>query len=186
MIRRHLPSFFFGLLSGLTAAGFILLFISRPKRYPIQLLPPPTPSPLRIHVAGAVRQPGVYLLPRESIWQDALHAAGGGTADADLTRVNLAATLVDGQHIFFPYESPEGSEDPVIQPRIQNDATLIDINHATLLELEQLPGIGPSLALKIVEYREENGFFLSLEELLNVSGIGPAKLALIKDQIMIP
>jgi len=87
---------------GLASTGLILLLIHQPKQYPIELLPPPTPGPLSIHVAGAAERPGVYLLPRGSIVQEALDAAGGPTSSADLDRINLAADLEDGQRVYVP------------------------------------------------------------------------------------
>lgn len=184
MIRQHWASFLIGLLSGLLAAGLVLLFISRPRRYPIRLSPPPTPSPLRVHVAGAVLHPGVYQLPVDGIWETALIAAGGELPEADLARINLAAPLNDGLHLFVPYRIQSEAPVPASgQPDLDLD-TLVDVNRATLLDLEQLPGIGPTLAKSIIEYREEHGFFLSPEDLLQVSGIGPAKLEGIKDLII--
>jgi hypothetical protein len=104
MIRQHISTFLIGLLSGLHTAGIVLLFLSRPRRYPIRLLPPPTPNPIRVHVTGAVKDPDVYLLPVESIFARAIEAAGGGLPEADLSRVNLAAPVEDGQHIFIPFQ----------------------------------------------------------------------------------
>jgi competence protein ComEA len=184
MIRQHWRSFLLGLLSGLMAAGFVLLFISRPRRYPIQLLPPPTASPLRIHVAGAVRHPGVYAVPINGIWESAIIAAGGELPEADLERINLAAPLEDGQHLFVPYRMSTDPGSPTGAPPDLNVASLVDVNHATLFDLEQLPGIGPSLAKNIVDFRETHGFFLIPEDLLQVSGIGPSKLAQIRDLII--
>lgn len=183
MIRQHWPTFLTGLLSGLLAAVLVLLLISRPRRYPIHLLPPPTASPIRVHVAGAVQHPGVYFLAADSIWQTALDSAGGDLPEADLERVNLAAPLEEGQYIYIPYRVTSQVPNGEYAPLPLNDAQLIDVNHATLIELEQLPGIGPSLASNIVQFREENGFFLAPEDLLGVTGIGPAKLEQIRELI---
>jgi competence protein ComEA len=183
MKRQYFATFLVGLLSGLLAAGLVLLFISRPKRYPIRLLPPPTSSPLRVHITGAVLNPGVYSLPADSIWESALHAAGGVLAEANLDRINLAAPLEEGQHIFIPYLSTVNTSDTPVSPTNLNSAAILDINHATAAELEQLPGIGSSLAKSIIIYREEHGLFLEPEDLLNVSGIGPSKLAQIRELI---
>jgi len=183
MIRQHGSSFLIGLFSGLFAAGLVLLFISRPRRYPIRLLPPPTPAPLRVHVTGAVQRPAVYLLSVESILEDALEAAGGSLPDADLNRINLASPIEDGQQIFIPYQTIEDSSNALPLSAMNASDERIDINQATDAELEQLPGIGPSLAQKIVEYRLAHGLFLEVDDLLNVSGIGPAKLDQIRDLI---
>lgn len=94
---------------GLASTGLILLLIRQPRQYPIQLLPPPTSGPLSVHVAGAAERPGVYLLPRGSIVQDALDAAGGPTSSADLDRANLAADLEDGQRVYIPQIPASGS-----------------------------------------------------------------------------
>jgi competence protein ComEA len=182
-MRQHAYSLLIGVFSGLLAAGLVLLFIAKPKRYPIQLLPPPTPSPIRIHITGAVARPGVYNIAQDAIWKTALDVAGGSLDNADLERINLAAPLADGQHIFVPYQSADPSSIPTSPLPVLNDLNLLDINHATLAELEQLPGIGPSLAKSIITYREEHGFFLKPEDLLLVSGIGPAKLEKIIDLI---
>jgi len=166
-----------GLLSGLAAAGLLLLVLSPRKRIPIELQPAPTAGPLRIHVAGAVKQPGVYDLSRPAIALDALDAAGGAQGQADLDRVNLAAELEDGQRLYIPF-LPETANSPSVgmPPAAVDPGELININTATLAELVTLPGIGPSLAQKIVEYREENGLYNSADDLLKVSGIGTAKL----------
>ena len=183
MIRQHWYSFLTGLFSGLLAAGLVLLFLARPQRHPIRLLPPPTPAPVRVHVAGAVQNPDVYLLPIESILETALEAAGGSLPDADLHRINLAAPIEDGQQIYIPYQAGEDTSNPASAPAPIDFDDLVDINLATEAELEKLPGIGPSLAQKIVEFRLEHGLYLEVDDLLNVSGIGPAKLDQIRDLI---
>ncbi|MEJ2012069.1 MAG: ComEA family DNA-binding protein [Anaerolineales bacterium] len=175
-----------GLLTGLAAAGLLLLLLSPRKRIPIELHPAPTPGPLQIHIAGAVKQPGVYHLPRPAIGLDALEAAGGALAEADLDRVNLAAELESGQRLYIPFSSADDIPRPQATPGLAVDsASQLNINTATVIELEGLPGIGPSLAGKIVEYRETHGFFNSEDELLDVSGIGPAKLDQLRDLIRI-
>lgn len=175
-----------GLLTGLAAAGLLLLLLSPRKRIPIELRPVPTPGPLPIHIAGAVKQPGVYHLPRPAIGLDALEAAGGALAEADLDRVNLAAELESGQRLFIPFSSAEGTPLPHATPELAvNPRNQMNINTATVVELEGLPGIGPSLAEKIIEYREIHGLFNSVDELLDVSGIGPAKLDQLRDLIRI-
>ena len=175
-----------GLLTGLAAAGLLLLLLTPRRQLPIELHPAPTPGPLQVHVAGAVINPGVYSLPRHAIGFDALQAAGGPQESADLDRVNLASGLEDGQRLYIPFlseaNSSISSSTPAVldQPQIQ-----LDINSAGLTDLETLPGIGPSLAQKIVEYREEHGLFNTVDELLAVSGIGPAKLDQLRDLIRV-
>ena len=169
---------------GLASTGLILLLIRQPRQYPIQLLPPPTSGPLSVHVAGATERPGVYLLPRGSIVQDALDAAGGPTYSADLDRVNLAADLEDGQRVHIPQITASGSStgEEVLPSAIDPDQ-MININTAGAAELELLPGIGPSLAKEIMDHRSANGLFNTADDLLAVSGIGPAKVEQIRDLI---
>ncbi len=174
-----------GLLVGLIAAGFVVLLSARPRGEPIQLQPPASPAPLRVHVSGAVNQPGVYNLPDGSIAQDAINAAGGPTSQASFANINLAAPLRDGQLIIL------GSiEDSAPQSNSNSKTSLtssfqINVNTATAPELESLPGIGPSLAASIVAFRQENGPFTELEDLLAVSGIGPAKLEQIRSFVIV-
>ncbi len=151
-----------------------LLEIRGPKRA--------RPSPLVVHVAGAVRRPGVYQLPQGSRVADAIRKAGGPRKDADLDSVNLAAFLEDGQKVFVA---------PKIKPttlkfsprRKAARAKVVNVNLASASELEALPGIGPVIARRIVEYRRSHGPFRRPEDLLNVKGIGPKKLARIKPYI---
>ncbi|MGB2896274.1 MAG: ComEA family DNA-binding protein [Anaerolineales bacterium] len=139
---------------------------------------------LSVHVAGAAERPGVYLLPRGCIVQDALDAAGGPTAAADLNRINLAADLEDGQRVYVPQISAAGFSSGVeALPSAVDSEQMININTAGAAELELLPGIGPSLAQEITDHRSANGLFNTLDDLLAVSGIGPAKVEQIRDLI---
>lgn len=139
-------------------------------------------SEIIVHVSGAVAAPGVVRLPGDARVDDALSAAGGATEDADLSAVNLARPLTDGEqiHLPLPGEAPRplppdpagataGSADPAGQASI-------DLNTADAAALEELPGVGPAIAQRIVEHREKNGAFTSVDGLLEVSGIGPATL----------
>ncbi len=179
-------TFLAGLMIGLIFSGALLLVISEPRGQPVELLPLPTPESLRVHVAGAVSEPGVYVLPMEAIVSQAIEAAGGPLEEAILDMVNMAATLEDGQQIYVPIEGDSSSviysPAPILVP---TSAEKININTALTAKLETLPGIGPSLAKKIVEYRETHGPFLKIEDLLNVSGIGSSKLEGIKDLITV-
>ncbi|PJF45030.1 MAG: hypothetical protein CUN55_01025 [Phototrophicales bacterium] len=148
-------------------------------------LPTSTPPPLEIYVVGAVQTPEARLsLPIGSRVEDAIAAAGGVTDDADLTRVNLAELLRDGQMIVVPSKSEITSDEVLAQPTA-NAPLLININTATLDELETLPGVGPSLAQAIIEYRETNGPFTSIDELDNVSGIGERTLENLRPYITV-
>ncbi len=133
------------------------------------------PSMLRVHLAGAVAQPGLYEIPAGFRVGDLVDAAGGPVAGADLAAVNLAERMRDGQQIYVPLVG----EQPVIDAGGAATGTTgpIDVNAATAPQLEGLPGIGPSLAAAIVAYRSENGPFATLDELEEVPGIGPAKLS---------
>lgn len=140
-----------------------------------------------IHIAGEVENEGVIELPPNARIYDAVEAAGGLTAEANLSQINLANMLKDGQKIYIPNEE-EISEEYIEEANGKNEyreVGKIDINEATQAELESLSGIGPSTALKIVNYRKENGNFSNIEDLKNVPGIGEAKFNNIKDSITI-
>ena len=136
---------------------------------------------IAVHVVGAVQQPGVYHLAAGSRGDDAVRLAGGATAQADLKQVNLAAVLVDGQQLLIPRigeRIPNNSVPNTVPNAPRNGMpTLIDINQATVADLDRLPGVGPSTAQAIVDHRTRNGPFASVDDLLAVRGIGPAKLA---------
>jgi competence protein ComEA len=179
---------------GLSLVWLVVLVIAvfwarRPPSGAIEILPPPTaiptqapapsptPGPLHVDVAGAVKTPGVYRLPPGSIVADALAAAGGPASDADLDRLNKAVGLQDGAQVYVPRR---GETDPPPAARsgsvpatpgaVEPGAVggLIDLNSATLEELESLPGIGPVLAQRIVDGRP----YGAIEDLLQVKGIG--------------
>jgi len=133
-----------------------------------------------------VPRPGVYALPQGARTQDAISAAGGFLAEAEKSQINLAALLEDGAKLDIPYL--EGASPILTTPApevVTSTTELIDINTASSVELEELPGIGPTTAQKIVEYREQNGPFLSTEDIINVSGIGPGTYERIKDLITV-
>lgn len=155
------------------------MLISQPRGTPVELLPPATPAPIRIHVAGAVRSPGVYDMQPDSIVRDAIESAGGITDEADMDNLNLAAGLVDGQRVLVPMAGQRAMA-------LESNSELVPINTAGAPQLEQLPGIGPVLAQNIVSYRERYGPFQQLEDLLDVEGIGPAKLEAIRDLVIVP
>ena len=184
---KGVAKFIGGLLAGLLAAGVILLVQSKPRGEPIELLPPPTPPPIRVHLCGAVAQPGVVVLPPGAILADALAAAGGALPGADLQAVNLAAPLQDGDRICLtnPATQTAQPDHPPLLTATPTDRGLIDINSAQAEELEVLPGIGPVLAGNIVEYRQRNGPFGEVEDLLAVPGIGPGKLEAIRPFITV-
>lgn len=148
------------------------------------------PHPLVVHVAGAVRSPGVYELDAAARVDDAVHAAGGPVGDADLDGLNLAAPLVDGQRVYVPVDGEiDPSSVPAGVPTSGPDGAAasgpLDLNSATASELESLPGVGPATAAAIVEDRERNGPFATVDELDRVPGIGPAKLASLRDLVTV-
>jgi competence protein ComEA len=139
--------------------------------------PDVTTTEVIVHVSGAVAEPGLVSLPPKARIADAVAAAGGASADADLAAINLAGTVQDG--------------DQVVVPALGDDAVSaassgIDLNRSTADQLAQLNGIGPVLAERIVAYREEHGPFETIEDLLDVPGIGEAKLAMLRDGVGAP
>ena len=153
-----------------------------------------------IHIAGEVVNSGVFELNEGSRIVDAVNIAGGLTENADVSKINLAYILTDEMKIYIPNKKEEvnndvkekieyiskGSGDNVIERNEENNKeenVLVNINEATQTELETLPGIGPSTALKIIKYREENGKYSNIEDIKNVNGIGDSKFDNIKDLI---
>ena len=160
----------FGLLIGLIATGLILL-LGQPRRgEPVALLPPPTAAPILVHVSGAVQSPGLYQLDLGNRAQDAIQAAGGHLEDADLERINLARVLVDGQQVHLPFLGE--AEAPISFP--------MNINRANAEQLALLPGIGPITAEAIVQHRDTHGPFETIEDIQDVSGIGPSTFETLK------
>lgn len=152
-----------------------------------------TPGTIQVYVNGAVKIPDVYVLPYDSRVKQAIEAAGGFNEEANTAVVNLAEPLVDGTHIYVP-DSEGSSETPsqVIsdpeQPppggrNVGIGGLLVNINTAGAVELEELPGIGPAIAQKIIDYRTANGAFSSVEAVMDVSGIGEVKFKQIRDLI---
>lgn len=144
--------------------------------------PTPTPGPLNVSVDGAVNKPGNYRLPPGSRVDDAVRASGGSTADADLERINFARILNDGGHVHVPRA---GEVLPTPTPYGLSADGRVDINLADAALLETLPGIGSAIAGRIIEYREMNGSFKTIEEIQEVQGIGPATFGEIKDLITV-
>jgi competence protein ComEA len=132
---------------------------------------------LYVHVVGEVASPGMYQLPIGARLVDAVFAAGGLTEDADNASVNLARELSDGEQIVVFSISQEG------QSPGTNSSGLISLNRAGDKELEELPGIGPALAGRIIAWREANGGFKSVQDLLKVSGIGESLLSGVVDLV---
>jgi competence protein ComEA len=173
--------------AGLLGAGLLVVVSSQPRGEPVTLLPLPTPSPILVHVDGAVANPGVYELEAGSRVQDGLEAAGGLLPEAMTAAINFAATLNDGDKVLVPYQpqasesqDQDGSGSDIVQA-----GEYIDLNTASQNDFEKLPGIGPQKALAIVTYRQEHGAFTQIEQIMNVPGIGPTLFEQIKAYIII-
>lgn len=136
---------------------------------------------LYVHVLGAVASPGLYVLDLDSRLVDAVAAAGGTTDDADLAAINLARILSDGEQIIVPTVGAGADAPGAVAPADD----LIDLNTADQAALETLPRIGPALAERIIAWREENGRFQSVDDLLAVPGIGEKLLAGIRDGVRV-
>ncbi|HKU57675.1 MAG TPA: ComEA family DNA-binding protein [Gaiellaceae bacterium] len=183
-------------LFGAAAAAAVLLLLlirhlggggtAAPAVTPVQPVAHPRSAAsklLVVDVAGAVRRPGLYRLRSGSRVDDAVASAGGATAKAQLGAVNLAAPIADGEQIVVPgrgagaaaASSPAAGSSP---------SAPLDLNSATLEQLESLPGIGPVTAQKILDYRQQHGAFHSVAELQGVPGIGPAHMAQLKGLVI--
>lgn len=176
---------------------------------------------VRVHVAGAVRRPGVYTLTGDARVVDAVRAAGGATSVADLDRINLAQAVLDAEQVFVPRrgsvrtattvasrhrprrpsttstpssslsstpsssmaEVPVSPGPAIAGPAGQGTDARVNLNTATVEQLDALPGIGPATARAIVSYRTRKGPFAKVDDLLNIDGIGPKKLAAIKARV---
>ena len=135
---------------------------------------------LVVHVVGAVRRPGLFRLEEGARVADALARAGGPTRRADLSVVNLAAPLADGQQVVVPRRLPAGSAPAA---GAATTGAKVSLAIATVEQLDELPGIGPITAQKIVDWRASHGPFGSVEDLDDVPGIGPARVEQLRDLV---
>jgi competence protein ComEA len=179
---RKILEIIIGIFIGLILAGLLYLTVRAPAGKPVELLPTPTPEPIVVYVTGAVQRPGVYKIPRDSRLVDAIQQAGGFLEGADLTQVNLAEKVEDGAQIVIPgvkdFPTPQliiGGSGILVTPT-PPAGQLVNLNSASVELLDQLPGIGPTVAQKIVDYRKENGPFTRVDDLLKIPGIGPSTL----------
>ncbi|KGM08788.1 ABC transporter substrate-binding protein, partial [Cellulomonas bogoriensis 69B4 = DSM 16987] len=147
---------------------------------------PTVPAPdLVVHVVGAVHAPGLVTVPRGSRVADAVAEAGGPTDAADLAALNLAREVLDGEQLRVPVPGEVVEPGPeVAGPGAPVSGTLVDVNRADVSVLETLPGIGPVMAARIVEHRTARPF-TSVDELIEVTGIGPKVLAGIRDLVTV-
>ncbi|MBN1259556.1 MAG: helix-hairpin-helix domain-containing protein [Anaerolineae bacterium] len=145
-----------------------------------------TPAQLQVYVSGGVTAPQVVALPEGSLVTDAIAAAGGLAAHADVEAFNLAAPLANHQHVIIPtHPIPNITQSPSIQPTPVGPEDKLDLNTATVEMLQTLPGIGETRATSIIEYRETHGNFATIADIQNVAGIGPAIFEKISPYIMV-
>src|SRR5205823_1869777 len=126
--------------------------------------------------------PGIYRLGTGARIFDAVATAGGGGPDADLDAINLAAPIADGERVYVPRK---GETPPPLAGGNPAANAIVNLNSASADELDALPGVGPSLAGAILEYRKEHGRFRSVDDLLLVPGIGPAKVAALRARVQV-
>jgi competence protein ComEA len=146
---------------------------------------PALPETVTVHVVGEVRRPGVYELPAGSRARDAVDAAGGLLGAAEQEAVNLARVLTDGEQLTVPRHGAVPAASAAGPGGAPAAGGKVDLNTATAAELDTLPGVGPSTAAKIVADRTSNGPFRSVDDLMRVSGIGPAKFDALKDLVRV-
>jgi competence protein ComEA len=162
---------------------------SKPEVAAVELEPvaeAPARSILVVHVVGEVRRPGLYRLRDGARIADAVHRAGGALRDADLAAVNLAAPLVDGIQVFVPSRVASGAVRPAGGASAAGGGAaggLVSLSSATVDELDELPGVGPVTAQKIVDYRTEHGPFASVDDLDAVPGIGPTRIEQLRELV---
>lgn len=192
-----------GVLIGLLATGAILL-MSRPERgVAITLKPAPTPThtplpkptatktPILVLINGQVTNPGIYTLEKDSRLMDLIELAGGITNQADVNRINNVFILRDGDYFYIPAvdeKIPETARNATGNKVLDESSHFeypLDLNTASKEALESLPGIGPTKAMDIIDYREQMGPFTTVDDLLNVPGIGPTTLESIREYLII-
>lgn len=196
-LARYRPYLAMMILFAIVLLGTIF-FLRRTESVPLTITTPtPRPSPtlasVVIDVRGAVNKPGVYTLPAGSRVQDVLTLAGEALSNADLRPLNLARKLNDGEQIYVvllgeatPVPPASSSKSTVARtPTVKSPQGKINVNTASLDELDILPGIGPSIAQRIIDYRTQNGDFKKIDDLKNVRGIGDALFSQIKDSITV-
>ncbi len=177
------------LIAGVIACVVLVSLVLWARRAPAQIAPParavatPVPSAtalVLVHVAGHVRRPGLYEFPQGARIADAIETAGGARSGADLDAINLAELLADGVQVVVP---KKGVQAAAPAPTAEPSVALVHINSADQAALETIPGVGPVTATAIVQYRDEIGSFTSIDELIDVDGIGPATLEAIRPYV---
>ncbi|MEP7060026.1 MAG: helix-hairpin-helix domain-containing protein [Actinomycetota bacterium] len=147
--------------------------------------PSPSGAPLIVDVTGYVHKAGVFELPPGSRVIDAIERAGGAKSNADLSAINLAALVTDGSQIIVPKEGGSATVGSTGASPGSSGASVVNVNSASETELETLTGIGPVLAAAILQYRTDHGPFTSVDQLEDVSGIGPATLEALRPQVTV-
>jgi len=160
--------------SGAASASFMPVRSARPAAAKLMV----------VDVAGDVRRPGLYKLPAGSRIDDAIAAAGGATGKAQIDAVNLAAPVADGEQVVVPGSGAGGAATVSSPAAGSSPSAPLDLNTATLEQLEALPGVGPVTAQKILDYRTQHGAFHSVAELEGVPGIGPSHMAQLKGLVI--
>jgi competence protein ComEA len=191
---RARPTTAVGIGVAVVAAVAAALLVLRPHSSPPPLVLPKAPhaaapattapaGDLVVDVAGAIVRHGVVRVGAGSRVGDALAAAGGPSADADLDQVNLAARVSDGERVYVPRRGEAVPPPQAAAPGSDAKPGPVDLNTATADQLDTLPGVGPATASAIIEYRTRHGRFRSVDDLLDVPGIGPAKLASLRPRV---
>jgi len=183
---------------GLVLLGGLLVFRSLQRESQVTIIPveessQTTTNQIMVHVAGAVQKPGLYQLSAKARINDALSAAGGLSQDANrewfATNINLAQKVSDGVKLYIPFAGEAGVTTGLKidsnQVGLDSSAGLVNINTASATELESLPKIGPVTAQRIIEYRETHGAFQSVDDLVNVTGISPKTLEVLRNEVTI-
>ncbi len=166
------------------AARSTVLATAVPTSAAAQAAASPRPSPtVVVHVAGKVRRPGIVHLPGGSRVFDALTASGGALPGTDLDTVNLARLLLDGEQVLVGVTPPPGAPPAGDGTGPPSAGAPLDLNAATSAQLEELPGVGPVLAQRIVDFRTEHGRFVDVEDLREVTGIGERTFAELRDKV---
>jgi competence protein ComEA len=167
---------------GLIMAGLILIINRSQPKTVLTINPPPTPKPIHVYISGEVNQPDLYALPKGSRLNDLIQAAGGLKNAAHDPALNLAAILYDGQHVIIVAPDAKSLDAPIPVFPVSEQLKL-NINEADREALCDLPGIGNTKAEAIIQYRQTNGPFEEIEDILNVPGIGEYTFEQIKDLI---
>lgn len=176
----------FALASALFGAYLLLAPPSSSVRVVSTPPPRPTPPPIVVHIAGEVRSPGIYELSPNARLDDAVRAAGGTTELANIDGLNLAARLSDGQRLVVPRLAGQPSAEAAAKgaPEVRLSGARLNLNTASLAELDALPGIGPVIAQRIIEQRQK-GLFTSVDQLLEMKLVNSATFGRIRDSITV-